>query len=285
MSCQADVAVGIVSWNRRQLLAEALRSIQRSTLQPQTVIVIDNNSSDSTQDMLAREFTWVRVVRNKQNLNCIRGRNQIFRMVSNKYTLLLDDDARVAPDCLEKLVSVMERDADTAICGPRLVYPNGEFQASCRTFPTPAAIVMRGSPLGRLFPYAAPLRHYLMVDADLDSPQRVDWMIAACLLVRMSAIRQIGEFDPHFTAHEETDLCARVWKSGWEVSYVPEATCVHHYHRLAAGSWLNRRKLRHIRSCCRLFLKHGLSLRGVALRSRRVNSQMERTPEPSCAEG
>ena len=96
-----------------------------------------------------------------------------------------------------------------------------------------------------------------MMDWDHDSPLAVDWLIGACMCVRRTATEQVGLLDEGFQLYyEDIDWCYRMWRSGWEVHYVPDAVVMHHYQRTSSRRLLSRALWTHVRSVVRFFAKH-----------------------------
>jgi len=154
----------------------------------------------------------------------------------------------------------MEAHSDAGACGPRLVYPDGQLQLSCRRFPTRWALALRIFRLDGLI--RSPVQAYLMADWDHARICEVDWVIGGCMMLRREAVETIGFLDEDFFMYyEDTDLCYRLKEDGWKVYYNPEVSVVHHHQRMSARLLPNRLSYIHARSLWRLFQKHRLSWR------------------------
>ena len=222
---------------------------------PYEAIVIDNASPDATVRHLPREFPGVRFRFNRRNLGFARAVNQGIRMGTGRHVLVLNPDTIVRLEDLGKLVAFMDVHPDAGACGPRLVYPDGGLQLSCRRFPTLLALGLRISRLDRLV--RSPVRHYLMAEWDHSQIRDVDWIIGGCMALRREAIEQIGLLDEgFFMYYEDIDLCHRLHRKGWKVYYNPEVTVVHHHQRTSASLLPNRLSYLHARSLIRLIRKH-----------------------------
>ena len=133
------------------------------------------------------------------------------------------------------------------------------MQDSCREFPNLLAVLLRGTPMGRLFPNHPSLRRYLMADWDHDTPRQVDWVLGACLMIRRQAWEAVGPLDEgFFMYYEDIDWCYRARAAGWDVYYLPQAHVLHHHRRDSARGFVNRLTLEHMKSIMRLFRKHRL---------------------------
>jgi GT2 family glycosyltransferase len=224
-----DVSVCIVSWNVADDLRACLESIRAQQTPPTyEVIVADNNSSDDSVAMVREQFPDVELIVNDENLGFAKATNQTLRAARGRYLMMLNPDTVLQPDCLEKLVAVADAHPEAGIVAPRLIYPDGSLQYSCRRFPTIAAAVYRNTVFGRLFPEAEPAAEYIMRDCDHDTQHDVDWASGACLLIRREAYKQVGELDEGFVwGSEDVDYCFRMHREDWGVLYSPVTEVVH----------------------------------------------------------
>lgn len=222
-----EITVIIVSWNTRALLAECLRSIERTTagLTVET-IVYDNGSTDGSVEMVREDFPLTRLVANRENLGFSRANNEAMAISRGRYLLLLNSDAMLTPGALVALLTVAEAQPRAGIVGARLVNPDGTFQASHTPFPTLWREFLILSGLGR----ALRGRHFPSRGPEVErGPQLVDYVEGACLLVRREALRSVGGLDDgYFMYAEEVDWCYTMRQAEWDTWYQPEAVVIHH---------------------------------------------------------
>ena len=121
--------------------------------------------------------------------------------------------------------------------GPRLVDPDGSWQASRRRFPTVGGTLVRRTPLRLLFPPLERQRAHYLLDERPTEPVESDWMLGGSLLLRRAMLDELGGYDPGFRMYgEEIDLCYRAAKAGWERWYVPQAVVRHRWDALTDRS-------------------------------------------------
>ena len=130
-----DVSVIIVNRNTKELLRSALESLSGCDM-PVEAIVVDNASTDGSMEMLKSEFPSVKIIRNLRNEGFAKPNNDAVRVAAGRYFFLLNSDARLCGNALEKLVRFMDQHPETAVCGPQLLNPDGTIQPSCRGFIT-----------------------------------------------------------------------------------------------------------------------------------------------------
>ncbi len=214
--CDApEVSVVVVTYNAWEWTERALRALIDTTEAAYELVVIDNASRDETPQRLA-EIDNARVVHESVNRGFGVAANLGAIMSRAPRVLLLNSDAMVQPGWLPPLLDVLDGEDDVAAVGSRLDNVDGSLQE--------AGSMVWGDAAGDNY-------------GDGDDPHRpeyrfrrdVDYLSAACLLVRRSAFLDAGGFDPvyHPAYYEDTDLAMR-WRSrGLRVVYQPRSVCVH----------------------------------------------------------
>ena len=114
--------------------------------------MVDNASHDGSVDMLAAEFPWVWVLANRRNLGYAAAVNQGLEATRGDYVLVLNPDIVVCEGAVDHLVDFMAATPDCGIAAAKLLNTDGTMQHSCRSFYTPRTLLMRRTPLGKLFP-------------------------------------------------------------------------------------------------------------------------------------
>jgi GT2 family glycosyltransferase len=254
-----DVTIGITTWNGKALLQACLQSIYRNPSSASCeIVVIDNASTDGTSEMVRTNFPRTTLIEKNTNDGWTAGCNQIARNARSRYVILLNEDTTIENDVFTEMAVAMDQLPYAGIGAPCLIWPDGERQPSCRRFPDPISLLLRGTRIGGFFPKR--LRHYLREDIDLKNPSVIDWAIGACLIVRKEVFEKIGYMDERFAYHDDTDFCYRALKSGFATVFLPHCVVVHHYGRRSAQKWFTRSRWNHIKAIILLFRKHGLAL-------------------------
>ncbi len=219
------VTVIVVSYNTRDLLARCLDSLLPETAMGDVgVVVIDNASRDGSLALVREQFPWVALVESPVNLGFAAANNLALRELASPYALLLNSDTEVAPGTVRALLDCIGRHSAAGVVGCRLLNTDGSLQHSCWRFPTPPRA------LGEALGVAQAMRRRAdYSEWDYASERRIDFAIGACLLVRKEALDRVGLFDERFFMYaEETDLCRRLARAGWETWYTPACRVVHH---------------------------------------------------------
>ncbi len=224
-----DLSIIVVNWNTRDLLAACLSAVELTVKQiSYEVIVIDNHSNDGSQDMVRGQFPTVKLIANTDNAGFAKANNQGITISDGRYVLLLNSDAFVKENTLDRMVAFMDEHADAGMAGCKLLYEDGRLQPSCATFPTLATEFYIAVGLDKLFPKSQIFGKYLMTDWDYSTLREVDVIMGAFMMVRKSVIEQVGMMDESFFMYsEEVDWCYRFKAAGWKVYFTPEVETVH----------------------------------------------------------
>jgi hypothetical protein len=190
-------------------------------------IVVDHGSTDGTLELVRSRFPQARLIE-QENRGLGAGWNAGMKAAGGDYFLLLNSDAWVAGDAVERLARFADEHPRAAVVGPRLLNPDGTLQRSVRGFPTLWRLATEYLFLRKLAPRSRALNAFYAGGFDHDRVREADFLMAACLLVRRPATDEVGLFDESFFMFsEETDWCYRFRKAGWSVVYFPEAEVVH----------------------------------------------------------
>ncbi len=228
-----DVAVLIVNWNTRDLLAECLQSVADSAGPSVQTVVVDNDSADGSADMVRARFPSVRLLALSENLGFVGGNNRAYGAADAgaRYVLLLNPDAVLGPGALRTLVEWMDANPTAGACGPLLFNSDGTLQPSWSRFPTLWSEVL-GRQDRRFLGHTRPVPLTAQALRGLGGAAPTGWVGGACLLARRDAVEQCAGrelLDPDFHMYsEETDLCCRLARAGWPAYLVPGAEVVHH---------------------------------------------------------
>lgn len=252
------VSAVIVAKDAREDVLACLASLERSTGPDHETIVVDDGSGDGTAGAVRAAHPAVRVVELPHNQGLVAGRNAALPLVRGRYVLMLDADTEVRPDAIATLVGALERDPRIGLVGPRLVFPDGELQLSCRRYPSALLPLLRRGPWARIDQDPRVHRVHLMKDFDHASARPVVWVLGAAQLWRADLPALIGEYDRRISSYggEDIDWCLRVWRAGLEVHYEPAAEVVHAFQRVTRRRPFGRQSLRALRDFYYLQIKH-----------------------------
>jgi N-acetylglucosaminyl-diphospho-decaprenol L-rhamnosyltransferase len=271
----ARVSVVVVTYNAMPYLERCLQSVGG-----QEVVVVDHGSTDGTVAFVRTRFPHALVIE-QDNRGLAAGWNRGMREASGDWLLILNADAWVLDDAIDRLVAFAHDRPRAAVVGPRLLNADGTLQRSVRGFPTPWRIATEYLFLRKLAPRTRLLNGYYAARFAHDRAREADWLYGACMLVRRAALDEIGGLDEDFFLFsEETDWHRRFRDAGWEIWFSPDAEVVH----VEGASHGGRFYRENLRGLLRYLAKHhdlraaertrrmlvfALTLRGVLFRGER----------------
>jgi N-acetylglucosaminyl-diphospho-decaprenol L-rhamnosyltransferase len=217
-----DVSVVVVTFNSLPWLEQCLESVRGHE-----TIVVDHGSTDGTVELVRERFPEARLIE-QENRGMGGGNNTGMRVAHGRYAFLLNSDAWVLGDGLERLVAFADAHPDVAVVGPRLQNPDGSLQRSVRGDPTTWRLATEYLFLRKLAPRTRAFNAFYGAGFDHQSVHEVESLYGAALLVRTEAADVVGLFDEDFFMFsEETDWLYRFRQAGWKVMFVPDAEVVH----------------------------------------------------------
>ena len=88
-----DVSIVLVCWNNKAYLDPCLKSLYEGGLKSSfDVIVVDNGSTDGSQQMLAEKYSDVKLIQNEENVGLGKASNQGIETTNGRHVLLLNND-------------------------------------------------------------------------------------------------------------------------------------------------------------------------------------------------
>ena len=114
------VSALIVNYNGKEIIENVIRALMNQSYRHVEILVIDNNSTDGSQDMIKRKYKNIKLIENKKNLGYC-GINSGLGVCRGKYILFLNNDMGMDKNCVNELVKTAELSDDVAMAAPRLV--------------------------------------------------------------------------------------------------------------------------------------------------------------------
>ncbi len=202
------------------------------------IVVVDNGSGDASCEIIPREIAargWdrdgrVRFYPSARNGGFGAGNN--FGMAQGlsdggrpDYIFILNSDAFPDRDAIKVLLEHLEAHPEAGMAGSYIEGEDGVPHQTAFRFPTIAGEFEGAVRTGIVSRF---LSHAVVPLAIPEGPARVDWCAGASVLMRQDMLDKIGTFDEMFFLYfEETDLCRRAARAGWQVWYLPRSRVVH----------------------------------------------------------
>jgi N-acetylglucosaminyl-diphospho-decaprenol L-rhamnosyltransferase len=224
-----DLAVIIVSTNEAKWLTPCLSTVfGRAGDIAVDVVIADNESTDGTAELVAREFPTARVVPTV-NRGFSYANNRALMTCDARYVLFLNPDTEIVDGTFEELVAALDARPEVGLAGVRHLTGDGALFPTIRRFPNALRSIGQAFGAERL-----PRRPSWSCERELDPETyerevECDWTTGAFMLARREALESAGILDERYFIYcEEPDLCLRMKRGGWRVRHLPVMTIIHH---------------------------------------------------------
>jgi GT2 family glycosyltransferase len=253
------VIIIILNWNKKEDILECLESVYELDFSPYEVVVVDNGSTDGSEEAISKAFPETHLVRSVNNLGVAGGSNEGIEYANNnfryKYIFFLDNDTLVEKDALGQLVEAIQREDDIGITTPK------GYRTS-----TPGVIASAGGigvnlSTGSIYDIGSG-----EVDkGQYDEPKFVTSCIGFSFLVKRELLSQIGWFDEIFNPYgwEDVDFSLRARNKGFKILYVPKALIYHKGGKRGRGGALPEYERHKIRNFLILMRRHTTILQWI----------------------
>ena len=240
----------IVSYNVKYYLAQCILSLLKSgTALDFEIIVVDNASSDGTEDLLHQLFPaeWgskLKFIENKHNAGFGKANNQALKIAQGQFILYINPDTLVGEDTLLNCLAFYEKHPAAGALGVRMLQANGAFAPeSRRGNPNPFTSLCKILGLTKLFPHSKTFGKYYLQYLDEKQICPIDIVSGAFMMLPRPLLDLNGAFDEDFFMYgEDIDLSYRIQKSGHQNFYLP--TPILHYK----GESTNKASRRYVNS-------------------------------------
>ena len=209
------LSVVIVNYNVCNYLTACIDSVVKGLEGIEAeVFVVDNNSTDNSVEVVSRDYPWVHLIYNIENLGFSKANNIAIRQSAGEYVLLLNPDTVVEQDTLHHVITFMDEHPEAGAAGVKMHNADGSLAPeSRRAVPTP--LVAARKMLGFT-------KRYYMSHLSWDVPGQIQVVSGAFFMIRRKALEQVGLLDEDFFMYgEDIDLSYRLLKGGWQNWYLP----------------------------------------------------------------
>ena len=225
-----QLSIIIVNYNVKYFLEHCLLSVIKACKDIDAeILVVDNNSTDGSEEYLSPKFPSVKFYWNKTNPGFGKANNSVLKDVGGDYILFLNPDTIVPEDCFTKCLSFFKSHHDCGALGVRMVDGCGKFlKESKRCLPTPAAGFFKMVGLANLFPSSSLFAQYYAGHLPEKENNKTEVLAGAFMMLSKKAVEITKGFDESFFMYgEDIDLSYRITKAGLINYYLGETTIIH----------------------------------------------------------
>ncbi|HST23190.1 MAG TPA: glycosyltransferase family 2 protein [Blastocatellia bacterium] len=240
------VYIIILNWNNYEDTKKCVESVEQATYPDLKIIIVDNASTDGSGERLQKEFSQHQFVLNEGNLGFSKGCNRGIRVAMQDkdcaYVLLLNNDAVVTADFLEKAVESAERDSRIGLVGGKIF---NSLESKVIAYAGGHMDFWRGMVV---------IRGFGEEDrGQYDGACEVGFVTGAFMLIKREVLEKVGLLpEEYFFGVEEWDYSYNVQQHGYKLYYVPEFVA---YHMGDGSHWNYDARFAYIGSRSRLIFQ------------------------------
>jgi GT2 family glycosyltransferase len=206
-----DVSVIIVNYNGEIYVDRCLDALRATTYPNFEIVVIDNNSTDQSSDLIKTKYPYVKLIKLKKNLGFAVANNLAAKEAEGSFYIFLNNDTIVTKTWLSELMNAIieSHDKDVAIAQSHLVRHDGEIDSSgdyIDKFGRPYSSKLRNPPDRRLIMSAR----------------------AASMIIKKEVFWKLGGFEEMFFASfEDVHLGWKAWIAGYKIILASRSIVYH----------------------------------------------------------
>lgn len=234
-----SVSAVVVNYNAGPYLERCIDSLLP---QVDEIIIVDNYSDDGSLEACINKYSGelsLKIIRNERNLGFAVACNIGIKRVKGKYILFLNPDCVIEEQAVGRLAETLGWDEAVGMVGGLLLNPDGTEQGgSRRAVPTPWRSFVRALGLNRFADRWPKLffDFYMHNQPLPQQPIEVEAVSGACMMVKRSAIEDVGLWDEGYFLHcEDLDWCMRFRQKSWIIFFVPGARVMHDQSACSSG--------------------------------------------------
>jgi len=213
-----DATVVILNRNGEKIIERCLSSIMAQTIKNLEIIVVDNNSTDRSNEII-KAFPSVKLIINKSNLGFTGGNWVGIRNASSEYVAFINNDTALDKDWMKHILSIIISDPIIGVVGGKVLKPDGSVDSigGCIYYPS-----------GRQFD-----RRY-----ESGGIEDVVAVPGSAFMVKKSVALKVGFLDiDFFMLYDEVDFFWRLRLAGYRCVYFPKALSWHLHSYTFSREW------------------------------------------------
>ncbi|WP_289053045.1 glycosyltransferase family 2 protein [Carboxylicivirga marina] len=253
-----SLSIIILTYNSELCIQPCLESVlnECSSMQSE-IIVVDNNSSDSTKEIIVKKFPTVKLIQNCTNQGVAKARNIGIQYSSGEYILILDDDVIVQNNSIKMLLNFIKNNENTGVVGPQLENPDGSIQYNGLEVPTFKNKLKRV--LNKLLQLHRPNKYEKQILTK--EAYQPGYLIGAVQLTKRSIFNRVGLLDEKiFYGPEDADFCMRVRACNFDIVCLPIARMTHSYQRRSYQITQLPTLFKHFKALLYFWKKHHITI-------------------------
>lgn len=219
----------IVTWNNADIIGECIDSLFAWSSWDNEVIVVDNDSSDGTAQVIRERYgDKVKLIEAGANLGFSRANNLALEHATGDYIFYTNPDVVFIEDIVTPMKKVLDEQPTVGIVSPMLLYRDLSYQVSTCNYPCAAKVFWDDMQMYKLLPEHLKEK-YAQAQYRKGGDRFVDWTYGAAQLCRIEDVRNIGGYpDEYFMYGEDAAFCmAMLSQTGKKTYYLGSSRLIH----------------------------------------------------------
>ncbi len=215
MSENPLVSVIVLNYNAGKLLLNCIESVKKSTYKNLEIIVVDNISTDKSQETCKEKYPDIKLIQNNENFGYCEGNNIGIREAKGDYIIILNPDTIVEYNWVEELISAYNK------------FGEGLYQPKILSLEKTQILQSTGNML-HIFGFGFARDKGKNDNLEKNTIEKIGYASGTCLFTSKKVLKQVGLLDPFlFLYHDDLDLGWRAAQIGISSYYVPNSVIYH----------------------------------------------------------
>ena len=215
MSKNPLVSVIVLNYNAGELLLNCIESIKKSAYKNLEIIVVDNISTDKSQEVCKEKYPDIKLIQNNENFGYCEGNNIGIRVAKGDYITILNPDTIVESNWIEELISAYNK------------FGEGLYQPKHLSLNEKTVYMSAGNMLN-IFGFGYAREKGKKDQNKFSKIEEISYASGTCLFTSSNVLKKVGLFDPFiFLYHDDLDLGWRASQLGIKSYYVPTSIIYH----------------------------------------------------------
>lgn len=250
MRQNSKLSISIVTYNSADKVGDTISTIIKYTKGiTYTLYVSDNNSSDTTKEIVLHQAPNTVFIQNNDNIGFGKAHNKVIPLIDSKYHAIVNPDIVLENDVLSEICEYMDSHPDAVMVTPKILYPDKTEQKLPKRKPRIKYL------LSRRLPFMSKLNtEYTRANEEFKEPTEIDFCTGCFIVIRTDVFKEIGGFDEDFFMYfEDAALTLSAQKYGKTI-LLPSSSVIHLWERSSAKSL--KYLLIHIKSAFKFIKKY-----------------------------